>query len=193
MSPFPRFSDCSYNLVRAVKDFSEIELIEKEFQARQSVVVDAAVRFAPASDLVYDIVQQTFIDFAEHRLRGHEYEDHEIAPLLYKIAKNRALKFCRVQQIVPANVVEYLERHLRERLRLRDGNTLLSGRLDALNRCLDQLPEKSREMIDLHYADGETMEVIAHNWKMSVSAVRQFFCRIRAKLRQCIDERIKKR
>ena len=44
--------------------------IARLFQDRFGLMIAVAQRYAPSSDLIYDIVQQSFIDFVEEALKG---------------------------------------------------------------------------------------------------------------------------
>jgi RNA polymerase sigma-70 factor (ECF subfamily) len=60
----------------------------------------------------------------------------------------------------------------------------------ALHQCLDQLPEKYREMTDLRYREQKSCEEVAGMIQKSVDAVYMSLSRIRNRLRDCISRRL---
>jgi RNA polymerase sigma-70 factor, ECF subfamily len=61
---------------------------------------------------------------------------------------------------------------------------------EALQRCLDQLKGRSRDVIELRYRRGMKSNSIAEEMTLSAGAVRMLLCRVRETLRRCIERRI---
>lgn len=61
-----------------------------------------------------------------------------------------------------------------------------TARHEALERCLDKLPEKSRQLLALRYEDDAPMERVAEAIESSTGAVRVMLFRIRNLLADCI-------
>ncbi len=57
----------------------------------------------------------------------------------------------------------------------------------ALRQCLDRLPDKSRQLIELHYFMELTSVDIATRMAMKADAVRRALFRLRGQLRDCIQ------
>ena len=66
----------------------------------------------------------------------------------------------------------------------------LGERRPRLQRCLEELPEHLRGMIDLRYRDGLGLEELAGRLKRSVAAVQMAFVRIRRSLRDCVERKL---
>ncbi|MCE9532758.1 MAG: sigma-70 family RNA polymerase sigma factor [Planctomycetes bacterium] len=62
---------------------------------------------------------------------------------------------------------------------------------DALNRCIEHLPEKSRELLVLRYEQSLRLEVVAQRVKSTLHAVHMALSRIRTRLAECIEQRMK--
>jgi RNA polymerase sigma-70 factor (ECF subfamily) len=67
---------------------------------------------------------------------------------------------------------------------------LASRKAEALEHCLDQLPEKSRQLLALRYERSLKIEQIAHELQATLEAVYQSLSRLRARLHDCIDRRL---
>ena len=70
-----------------------------------------------------------------------------------------------------------------------DGN----GRdwLEALDRCLERLPPRSRRALDLRYGDRRSRTEMAGLLGLAENGVKTLLQRVRAGLRRCIEERIR--
>lgn len=67
---------------------------------------------------------------------------------------------------------------------------VLSPKADALERCLDLLPEKSRRLLALRYERSLKIETIALEMQTTLDAVYQSLSRLRTKLQDCVNRRL---
>jgi RNA polymerase sigma factor (sigma-70 family) len=84
-------------------------------------------------------------------------------------------------------VVQQLAEHIRRLAEERHKEFRYDDELDALRRCLDKLPIKSRAFVDLYYYSGVSTVEIASQMKMKSDTVCRALCRLRERLRSCID------
>lgn len=63
-------------------------------------------------------------------------------------------------------------------------------RVQALRDCLEQLPEKSRKLLQMRYADGHTCGEIAEQVQAKLDAIYKRLSRLHAGLRLCIETRM---
>jgi RNA polymerase sigma-70 factor (ECF subfamily) len=61
---------------------------------------------------------------------------------------------------------------------------------EALEHCLDRLPEKSQRLLTMRYTQGRSANSIAAEFKTSVDAVYQALSRLRRRLRDCMRRRL---
>jgi RNA polymerase sigma-70 factor (ECF subfamily) len=61
---------------------------------------------------------------------------------------------------------------------------------NALDQCLEKLPEKSRRLVKLRYADELTSDAIAKTTNSTAEAIRVALFRIRATLKDCITNTV---
>jgi RNA polymerase sigma-70 factor (ECF subfamily) len=65
-----------------------------------------------------------------------------------------------------------------------------SGRLQALRQCLRDLPAESRNLLELRYERNLECAQIARQTSRTLAAVYQALSRIRAKLEECVRQRL---
>jgi RNA polymerase sigma-70 factor, ECF subfamily len=65
------------------------------------------------------------------------------------------------------------------------------ARRDALEQCLQQLPEKSRTLLALRYDEGLSLAQLAERMSSTFDAVHKSLSRIRAKLQACVQRRLR--
>jgi len=61
---------------------------------------------------------------------------------------------------------------------------------DALQRCLEQLPDKSRQLLVLRYEKSLKLGQIAQSANSSLDAVHKALSRIRQRLQECVERRL---
>ena len=62
--------------------------------------------------------------------------------------------------------------------------------MPAMRECVDQLPQRSRELLHHRYADGETATQLAERLRTRAEAVRQSLVRIRATIKTCVERKL---
>lgn len=72
-----------------------------------------------------------------------------------------------------------------------EGQTSRHG--EALEQCLDQLPEKSRRLLAMRYEKSLKVEEIARELQSTVDAIYQALSRLRARLHDCVSRRLQAR
>lgn len=132
-----------------------------------------------------DLTQDTFIT-AYRKLDDFDPKK-PVAPWLRGIARNLA-----------RNALRKKKRH---REVLMDGTEIddiyglfdkgrgesLEERLGALERCIERLPEKQRNAVDLFYRSGRTARAIAVSLKVVENTVFHWLWLARKSLRECIE------
>jgi RNA polymerase sigma-70 factor (ECF subfamily) len=138
-----------------------------------------------------DLVQDTFLAAFRTAKVPAASDTRGQAAWLRTIARNRFISHYRRRKASPVDTSsERLERAeavwVSEFLRDGDG----SDYLDALRQCLDALPEKSREALDLRYAARKSREEMAQILNLTESGVKSLLRRIRGVLAECIRKRL---
>lgn len=145
---------------------------------------------APATVDVDELAQQTLIQAfdALPRWRG----EGDPAGWLFGIARNVVRRAWRAEQRA-AERRGALEARLAERLAERAERPASDddARLAALAECEAQLSERWRAIVGWHYREGWALDRIAAELDNAVGTVGATLFRIRARLRGCVEERLR--
>ena len=173
---------------------SRSQTVNDCFFSRYGVVLGTARRYAPDADLAKDIVQQAYVDFVEGVQKKQWDLSIDVGPLLATITKNAALRLWKERQ---KNSTEK-RRKFGEFLRLICEEYLAEyekkpweDELAAMTQCIDRLPSKSRELIDMRYFLNTSVSEISKLSGANPKTVQQMLRRIREKLRLCIEIALK--
>lgn len=133
-----------------------------------------------------DVIQRIAQDLAR---RFDEYDSARpfIGWALW-IAKSRVIDFYRTQgrsQLVFSD--DLLHRLADTIVEQADGR---NQRREALEACLDELPARSRKLLDLRYVDDWSAAEVAHELGSTSGSVRVLLSRVRTALANCIQRRL---
>ena len=64
------------------------------------------------------------------------------------------------------------------------------ARMEALRECLADVPDKSRELLELRYFEGRSCQEVAEKVGAGVEAVYQRLSRLHRQLKKCVDQRL---
>jgi RNA polymerase sigma-70 factor (ECF subfamily) len=136
-----------------------------------------------------DLVQETFLTAFQSRRAERDLASP--SAWLRGIARNLFLQHCRRGRRSP--VVADSE-HLEEADRMWRSVFLRGGDgfdyLDALRRCLHDLPAKQRDVLDMRYRDDKSRGEMAQFLGISEDGIKSLLRRIRAALAKCVEKRL---
>ena len=149
-----------------------------------SAYVFAAVKgFHDAEDVLQRIAQELARRFDEYD-SGRPF----IGWALW-ISRSRVIDFYRTQgrnQLIFSNdLLQRLSDTISEQADSRD------RRREALETCLDGLPEKSRRLLDLRYVDDLSAGEMAQSLGSTAGSVRVLLTRVRTVLADCVQHRLR--
>ena len=149
-------------------------------------------KYIRCSSYVDDIAQEVFV-VAFGQLSRFRHES-KFSTWLIGIARNKALEFLKAEKKVREKQKQYFEAEVASRQISRLENQrrefeLAEQRLSAMQICLDQLPDQSRELIDFYYFEQQPASTIAANSNVSTGSVRMRLLRIRRILQKCLVAR----
>lgn len=148
-----------------------------------SAYVGASIAgFHDAEDVVQRIAQELARRFGEYE------PSRPFLGWALWIAKSRVIDFYRAQnrgQIVFSNeLLSRLAHTIAEQAESR------SHRREALEACLNELPAKSRRLLDLRYVDELPAADVAREIGSTAGSVRVLLTRVRTALADCIQRRL---
>jgi RNA polymerase sigma-70 factor (ECF subfamily) len=133
-----------------------------------------------------DLTQETFLALA--RADFVERDERQTAGYLRVIARNQLLALRRKQNRELRTVELEAADSVWAAAAAPDGS--LDAYLDALRDCVAGLEGRSRQAIDLHYAQRAGREAIATALGMQPDGVKTLLRRTRQVLRECVERKI---
>lgn len=139
-------------------------------------------KFHDAEDVVQRIAQELARRFDEYQ------PDRPFLGWALWIAKSRVIDFYRKQGrnqlVLSPELLKRLANTISQQAEAR------SHRREALESCLDELPNKSRRLLDLRYVDELSAAEIAREVGSTSGSVRVLLSRVRTALADCIQRRL---
>lgn len=135
-----------------------------------------------------DIFQNVWVKVAEASARGVEI--HEL--WCRGVARNLILHYWREQRggrvVFSDRMVDLTEQAFAEDTA--DAEELWIARLSAVDHCIEQLPERSRELLRMKYEEGLRIAEIAPRLQKSVANIKVLLLRLRGALFACVEKRL---
>ena len=153
-------------------------------------VMALALRLAPWPGLADDITQQVFLEFLAKEEKWDLQSD--LKPLLATMTRHVAMRHWRQRMHHLPEVTQQLADYIRDLAGRQEIDCRWEDELAALRRCQEKLPARGRELIDLYYFRGFSTVDIAGQTGVKSDAICQALCRLRGKLRQCIERTLGK-
>ena len=139
-------------------------------------------------DATADLVQEVFLDAYVHLNRYERGRDFGV--WLRSVARNFVREELRRRSRETRRLRVYRE-HLVERYQDHSSAERHRAQMsDAHRTCRRELPDHSREVLDLRYIHSLTVPQIASKVGRSVEAVNQLLYRVRSILRECITKKM---
>ncbi|MBI5723569.1 MAG: sigma-70 family RNA polymerase sigma factor [Planctomycetes bacterium] len=150
------------------------------------------LRFLGAErDAAEDLAQETFVVAFEKSRRGQLGEIASQAAWLRGVARNLFLGHCRRAKSSPIQPdTDFVERAEALWSREAAGTPNGSAYIEALQKCLNVLPQREREIVDLQYARKRPRCEIAAAHGLTEDGVKTMMRRIRGMLAVCIQKRL---
>jgi RNA polymerase sigma-70 factor (ECF subfamily) len=134
-----------------------------------------------------DIFQEVWIRLQEAEGRGEPIA--EPAKWCRGVAKNLILHYWRDKRVgkvvADSDLLDLVEQALNEQ------PDDWSERRQALMECMDRLPEKSRQLMQMKYDEGLSFAAMAGRLKRSVDGLKMALCRVRQVLLECAQAKLR--
>ncbi len=108
-------------------------------------------------------------------------------PLLATMTRHIAMRQWRERTRQQPVVVQKLADHIRLLAEEREAPPRYEDEIGVLRACLQKLPEKSRDLVELYYYEDIATPQIADQINMKKDTVCRALSRVREKLRECIE------
>ncbi|TDU69264.1 RNA polymerase sigma factor (sigma-70 family) [Prosthecobacter fusiformis] len=158
------------------------------FLTHHDFVKGVALKYAPWPGLMEDIAQQVFLEFMAKEERWDL--ENDLCPLLATMTRHVAMRLWRDRTKSRPEVVQKLADHIRLLAEESELPPRYEEEVALLRGCLQKLPEKSRELIQLYYYSDIGTPQIAEQMEMKADTVCRALSRVRDKLRECIQRQI---
>jgi RNA polymerase sigma-70 factor (ECF subfamily) len=135
-----------------------------------------------------DLAQETFI-VAFRKLDDFDME-RPFGPWIRTIAFNLLRNHWRKHRAIPLGSAEELESLVEEQIGLKFYEKNESGTLEALRRCIEKLDEPMRNLLELRYHQGCSVDEITKKINVRHSTMTMRLHRLRDQLRLCIEQQI---
>ncbi len=132
-----------------------------------------------------DLTQETFLAVLGRSI--DRFGDDGARAYLRRVAKHAWLKRLERQKRLPLVDLELADDAFTWYRRDDDGEATSQ----ALDRCLDELPERARHALDLKFAERLERDVIAARLGIGAFAAKSLLARAYARLRACIERRLR--
>ncbi|GBD36580.1 ECF RNA polymerase sigma factor SigW [bacterium HR36] len=134
-----------------------------------------------------DIFQEVWIRLQEAIERGQAIDDP--ARWCRAVAKNLILHYWREKRV--SKIVADTELlHLVEQA-LNEQPEDWSDQRQALLECIDQLPDRSRQLLRMKYDEGLSFATMAERLGRSVGGLKMALCRVRLALQECVNRKLR--
>ncbi|MCY2931279.1 MAG: sigma-70 family RNA polymerase sigma factor [Planctomycetota bacterium] len=139
-----------------------------------------------------DLAQETFVVAFHKSTQGPGIEVGHPAAWLRGVARNLFLAHCRRAKNDPVPLdMAFVEQAEGFWAREFPGASDARGHLEALQLCVQGLPPRERELVDLQYRQKKSRADLAVAAGLSEEGVKTLMRRLRAGLAQCIEKRLK--
>ena len=166
-------------------DENEIVKLLLRERVKLSAGIWAVVRETHATEELYqDVIVKALANRDKIKDEGH------LVAWARRTGRNLSIDHLRRHRaryvVLEEATLDLLQAGLRER-----ETDELDNRIDALHLCLEKLPGRTREVLDLRYGKGLQGTKVAEMMNRTVDAIYQVLSRAHHSLRACIENQLK--
>lgn len=134
-----------------------------------------------------DILQEVWLRLAEATERAEPIDD--AARWCRGVARNLILHHWRDRRaakvVADTELLDLVEQALIEH------HDFWADRRQALMECIDRLPERSKQLLQMKYEEGLSFATMAERLSRSLESLKMALCRVRAALAECAERRLR--
>lgn len=161
-----------------------LEQVRQEQSRLRAFVRSLGVRPEAVDDLAQDALVLAF-----EKLDDFDREEDFgawVRGIARRLVANARRKESRRQQIISEHLAEFLGEAEVAHPLAEAGDE----RLPALNECVEQLPERSRQVLHWRYFEEQSPGAIGSRLERSANDVRQMLFRLRRVLLECVERKL---
>lgn len=143
-----------------------------------------ALKYVLFPDLAEDIAQEVFLAF--YKKRDQWNLDKNVKNLLIQMTRIVSKRYWKEAKHRMGSEMQELAEHVRHLAESHHITPIVEDQTEALKKCLDKLPQRSKDLIRSRYYLNANSTEISQNIGSTPSAVRRALCRLREKLKECI-------
>lgn len=170
-------------LLRQYRETEDLAVLGELFQAHSSMVYYVCQRYLQDAELSKDAVMQIFEELI---VKVNKQEIGKFGSWLYVLSRNHCLMQLRagkkMQQVSFDNVVEFPE------VLHQDDDSTKERSLTALEQCVEKLPEKQKQSIDLFFLKEKCYKEIVEFTGYSLNDVKSYIQNGKRNLKICMDK-----
>lgn len=167
---------------------TELERVTLEFLRNRHELMAFIRGLVPDAALAEDIFQEVWLRLEKATQEGQDIA--EVRNWCRGVARRLILHHWRQQRrsklVADEELLDLADQAFRES----PMEELTGEREEALQRCLEELPEHARQILRLKYQDGKTAAEIGQQLGRTAAAILMALSRIRRSLADCVHRRL---
>ncbi|MFC4992546.1 sigma-70 family RNA polymerase sigma factor [Rubritalea tangerina] len=157
--------------------------------SHQTALRGFIISLLPGCPDVCDVLQETNIVLWEKK---NSYTlGSDFKAWAFTIARNKVMKYWDKQKKQQKTTLSAELMSAIHEAKLQQAPTQLEHQLTALQSCLQSLKPDEQQLISARYSSHNDLKSLSHTWNRPTGSLRVTLCRIREKLRTCIELRLK--
>ncbi len=158
--------------------------METFFEKHSNYIRFLAFSYFPFSDYTDDLVHDIYIEFVQKESAGCTEE--EISSVLRTIARAVSKQYWKHKYHARFDVIQRVGLRLAKIVEEKNELPDPDNEIASLQDCVERLPSREKDLIDLFYFQKWTCIEISEKAKVDVNVVYQRISRIRRKLAECV-------
>lgn len=143
-------------------------------------ILSLGVSQSDADDILQEVCSQIWTRFDQFE-EGTNFLSWALRFAFFEVLNFRSQKSKSKQVLFDNELLQQVVPILDEEMRTAD------VRLDALERCLEKLSERGKEVIQMKYDKGFSPAQISHTMALSIHAVYKLLARLHSQLLSCVE------
>jgi RNA polymerase sigma-70 factor (ECF subfamily) len=173
-----------HELLQLYKNSGDLEWLGQLYEPYLELVFGVCLKYLQSEEIAQDAVMQIFEQLIQ-KLRRHEVENFK--PWLHTVSRNHCLQLIRRQKSSRLNIEpDFMQS---EELLHHDNEFDYVDDYKALHACIENLPERQKQAIELFYINTKSYNEISEIIGEPKEKVRSYLQNGRRNLRLCMERK----